>query len=1141
MLGFFYSLRFRVLLVVALGLLPALGLALYTGLAQRKMAEDSAKQLALQLAQETARQYESQVTHSRGLLMDLAQRPEIRGDATAGATLCMNLLKSHPEYNNIGVAGLDGMILFTAMGASSSVNIFDRLYFRQALKTRDFSTGEYQVGRITEKRGIGFGYPVLDATGGVQAVAYCVLDLDWLRRLLAEARLPKDSTLTLIDGNGTILVRHPEPEKWVGRAMSDGSVVKTILSSRTKGTDIGLGADGVQRLYGFVPLWKDSETGGICVAVGVPTALAFAEPYKIAKWNMLCLAIIALLAMLVARAVANQYVLQPIQALVQATRRLAGGDLSARTAVRGRHGELGQLAGAFDEMAEALEKRRIESQQTQATLASERNLLRLLIDSFPDLIYVKDTEGRFLLGNEAVARIMAAVSPDELIGKTDFDYYPKELADRFYADDRQVLTSGTPLKDMEEHYTSCAGPAGWYLTTKVPIRDANGNITGLVGISHDITARKQAAEALRRERDLIMRIMATSPEGIIMADPQGRITYANVRAEQVLGLTKDEMLQRAYNAPEWQITDYEGRPFPEEKLPFSRVVATRQPVTDVRYAIERPDGQRVLLSVNGAPLLDQEGEVDGVVLTVEDITAHVCADEELYRSREMLQYVLDNIPQRVFWKDRNSVYLGCNKLLALDAGLTSPEAIIGKNDFELSWKETAPLYRADDKEVMETGMPKTSYEEPQNRPDGREMWLRTSKVPLHDRDGKVIGVLGTYEDITDRQRLEEELRQAQKMEAVGRLAGGIAHDFNNMLTAILGFSELTLQQLPADSPLRRHVEQINSAAKHTQLLTRQLLTFSRKQVTEPQLLALNTLVSDTGKMLQHLIGENIELEILPGTETAMVRVDPGQIEQVIMNLAVNARDAMPHGGKLIIQTGMAVLDDTYLKRHPGVALGNYATLSISDTGYGMTPEVKAHLFEPFFTTKPSGMGTGLGLATSYGIVKQAGGYISAYSEAGKGTTFMIYLPLVEEGAEPQAPEPATPKLLGGTETILLVEDEIVVREMVGMVLRGLGYTVHEAANGEEALLVIKQSGKQNIDLLITDLVMPHMGGRELASRMQVSHPKTKILFISGYTGELVVRQGELDPGTAFLQKPFVPSVLARKVREILDGRKKARR
>jgi PAS domain S-box-containing protein len=1141
MLSLFYSLRFRLLLVVALGLLPALGLALYTGLAQRKMAEDSAKQLALQLAREAAWQYESLVTHSRGLLVDLVQRPEIRGDATAGTALCMNLLKSHPEYNNIGVVGLDGTVLFTALGASPSVNIFDRLYFQQALNTRDFSTGEYQVGRITKKRGVSFGYPVLDATGGVQAVAYCVLDLDWLGRLLTEARLPKNSTLTLIDGNGMILVRHPEPEKWVGRTMSEVSIVKMVLSSRTEGTDVGLGADGVQRLYGVVPLSKNGETGKTCVAVGVPTALAFAEPYKIAKRNLLYLAIIALLAMLVARVVADQYVLQPIQAMVRATKRLAVGDLSARAAVWGRHGELGQLAGAFDEMAEALEKRRIESQQVQATLASERNLLRLLIDTFPDLIYVKDTEGRFLLGNEAVAHVMAAVSPDELIGKTDFDYYTKELADRFYAEDRQVLTSGTPLKDMEERYTSCAGPAGWYLTTKVPIRDADGNITGLVGISHDITARKQAAEALRRERDLIMRIMATSPEGVIMADPQGQITYANARAEQVMGVTNSEMLQRAYNAPEWQITDHEGRPFPEEKLPFARVVATRQPVTDVRYVIERPDGQRVFLSVNGAPLLDQDGEVDGVVLTVEDITAHVRADEELYHSREMLQYVLDNVPQRVFWKDRNSIYLGCNKLLALDAGLTSPEAIIGKNDFELSWKETAALYRADDKEVMETGTPKTVYEEPQNRPDGRTLWLRSSKVPLHDRDGKVIGVLGTYEDITERRRLEDELRQAQKMEAVGRLAGGIAHDFNNMLTAILGFSELTLQQLPANSPLRRHVEQINSAAKHTQLLTRQLLTFSRKQVTDPQLLALNMLVIDTGKMLQHLIGEDIGLEILPGTETDMVRVDRGQIEQVIMNLVVNARDAMPHGGKLIIQTGKAVLDETYLVRHPGVALGNYATLSISDTGHGMTPEVKAHLFEPFFTTKPSGMGTGLGLATSYGIVKQASGYISAYSEAGKGTTFVIYLPLVEEEAKTQAPEAETPKPTGGTETILLVEDEAVVREMVGMVLRELGYKVHEAANGEEALLVIERNGKQNIDLLITDLVMPRMGGKELASRMQVSHPKTKILFISGYTGELVVRQGELAPDTDFLQKPFVPSVLARKVREILDGRKKARR
>ena len=1141
MLNFFHSLRFRLLLVVVLGLLPALGLALYTGLAQRKMAEDSAKQLALQLAQETARQYESLVAQSHGLLVDLAQRPEVLGDAATGAALCANLLKSHPEYNNIGVVGLDGTVLFTAMGTPPSVNLSDRLYFQKALKTRDFSIGEYQVERIAGKKGVGFGYPVFGARSRIQAVAYCVLDLDWLEQLLDKARLPENSTLTLIDSDGMILVRHPEPKKWVGRKMADRSIVRTILSSRTEGTDIGLDVDGAQRLYGFVPLPKDGKTRGMHVAVGIPTAVAFAEPNKIARWNLLYLVIIASLAMLLARVVADQFVLQPIQALVHATKRLAGGDLGTRAAVRGRRGELGQLAGAFDEMAATLEKRRAESQQAQATLASERNLLRLLINTFPGMVYVKDKQGRFLVANDIVACMMGAASSDGVIGKTDFDFYPQEQADRLNAVDQEVLTTGEPLRDREGPITDYLGVTGWYLSHKIPIRDAAGNVTGLIGIDRDITARKRIEEALRREHGLIVRIMATSPAGIIMVDRQGRITYANTRAEQVLGLTKDAILQRTYQAPEWRITDYEGRPFSEENLPFSRVVATRQPVTNVRHAIERPDGQRVLLSVNGAPLLDQNGEVDNVVLTVDDVTAHVWAEEDLYRSHEMLQYVLDNIPQRVFWKDRNLVYLGCNKPAALDAGLKSPAEIVGKNDFELAWKDTAPLYRADDKQVIETGKPKIGYEETLSQPGGRTMLLRASRAPLHDRDGKIIGVLGTYDDITERQNLEGELRQAQKMEAVGRLAGGIAHDFNNMLTAILGFSELTLQQLPTDSPLRHQIEQINSAAQHAQLLTQQLLTFSRKQVTRPQLLTLNTLVSNTGKMLQHLIGEDIELELLPGRETAVVRVDPGQIEQVIMNLAINARDAMPNGGKLIVQTGAAFLDETYSRRHLGVAIGSYATLSISDTGCGMTPEVKAHLFEPFFTTKPTGRGTGLGLATSYGIVKQAGGHISAHSEVGKGSTFVIYLPLIEKEAETLAPKATTPELLGGTETILLAEDEAVVRDLVGMVLRELGYKVQEAANGEEALRVLEKKGKQKLDLLITDLVMPHMGGKELAARVLAAHPETTVLFMSGYTGEFVIRQGELEPGTAFLQKPFVPSVLARKVREILDNRKKARR
>jgi signal transduction histidine kinase len=382
---------------------------------------------------------------------------------------------------------------------------------------------------------------------------------------------------------------------------------------------------------------------------------------------------------------------------------------------------------------------------------------------------------------------------------------------------------------------------------------------------------------------------------------------------------------------------------------------------------------------------------------------------------------------------------------------------------------------------------------------------------------------------------EEQLRQAQKLEAVGRLAAGVAHDFNNILTAITGHSELLLRQLGADDPRRKNAEQIEKAAYRAAALTRQLLTFSRKQVIEPRVLKLNAVMFNIEGMLRRLIGEDIEFRTLLDPAAGHIKADPGQIEQVIMNLAVNARDAMPNGGKLIITTANTTLDKNHLKYSPDLCAGDYVMLAIADTGTGMSEEVKAHLFEPFFTTKPPGKGTGLGLATCFGIVKQNTGHINVHSELGRGTTFKIYFPQVQPALEPSRVHimPTEAKAAGGNETVLLVEDEPVVRELAVATLREKGYTVVEAANGEEGLRMARQhDGK--IDLVLTDVVMPVMGGKEMADALRTSHPDTKVLFTSGYTEDAMGHHGVLRPGIVFLQKPYMTATLARKVREVLD-------
>ena len=432
------------------------------------------------------------------------------------------------------------------------------------------------------------------------------------------------------------------------------------------------------------------------------------------------------------------------------------------------------------------------------------------------------------------------------------------------------------------------------------------------------------------------------------------------------------------------------------------------------------------------------------------------------------------------------------------------------------------------------------------RADGSPIVVSVSTAPLRRPDGTIYGIMSILMDVTERKAaeetrerltiVEEQLRQSQKMEAVGRLAGGVAHNFNNLLTAISGYSDLLLHRLPDYSTLRRDVEEIRKAGDRAAALTRQLLAFSRRQFLQPKVLDLNTVVTKMGQMLRSLIGENIELSFDLSPSISLVKADPGQIEQVIVNLAVNSRDAMPDGGRITIATADADLSSSYAAAHPEVVPGPHVLLSVADTGQGMSDEAQAHLFEPFFTTKERGKGTGLGLPTVYGIVQQSGGHIRVNSAAEHGSTFLIYLPRVEDpqnGAK-GADRPILPHPSPGTETVLLAEDEEVVRRLAREILSGNGYRVLEAGNGREALL-LSEAHRGEIHLLLTDVVMPKMSGRELGERIRLHRPDLRILYMSGYTDDAILRHGVLVDGIPFLQKPFTAEVLARKVREVLDS------
>jgi two-component system, cell cycle sensor histidine kinase and response regulator CckA len=409
----------------------------------------------------------------------------------------------------------------------------------------------------------------------------------------------------------------------------------------------------------------------------------------------------------------------------------------------------------------------------------------------------------------------------------------------------------------------------------------------------------------------------------------------------------------------------------------------------------------------------------------------------------------------------------------------------------------------------------------------------STKSPYFDLHGELLGLIVISVDITERKKLEEQLRQTQKMEAIGTLSGGIAHDFNNLLTVIKGYSGLVLASSKGGE-VYALVDHIDQAADRAASLTRQLLAYSRRQVLQPKVINLNALVVNLDKMLQRLIGEDINMKTIIDSGLGAVKADPGQIEQVIMNLAANARDAMPKGGRLTIETGHVDLDEDYTSGHPGVAPGPYVMLAVSDTGMGMDAKTRAKIFEPFFTTKQIGRGTGLGLSTVYGIIKQSQGSIEVYSEPGQGTTFKIYLPRVEAVTEKLQKPAVKPARINGVETILLAEDDWHVRELANAILTACGYTVLVADSSTEVIANCERYVGV-IHLLLTDVVMPGMGGREVATQVMARKPGIKVLYMSGHTTNAIVHHGVLDPGTFFLQKPFTPDSLANKVRQVLDN------
>jgi two-component system cell cycle sensor histidine kinase/response regulator CckA len=633
-----------------------------------------------------------------------------------------------------------------------------------------------------------------------------------------------------------------------------------------------------------------------------------------------------------------------------------------------------------------------------------------------------------------------------------------------------------------------------------------------------------SSQELQRNLSVLRGITEGTTDSIFVKDLQGRYLMINSAGARLLGRRVDQVIGK----DDMEVfTPETGR---EIMAGDRKVVASGRTQTYEELGIS--DGvARTYLATKG-PYRDSSGEVIGLLGICRDITDRKLAEEEIRQSQQKLRIHFEHTPLAVVEWDTQ---------LRITEWSPSAERVFGYSREEALGRDASFLVPPALREhVDRMGQDILSHRggtrsaNDNITKDGRTISCEWYNTPLVDESGHMLGVASLVQDVTERVALEERLRQSQKMEAVGRLAGGVAHDFNNLLTVIMGYSQLLTDGLPAASRLKDATAQIRSAADRAAGITRQLLAFSRKQVLSPRVIDLNDIMMNLDTMLRRLIGEDIEVLTVPGRDLGTVKADPGQIEQVIMNLALNARDAMPNGGKLTLETENADLNDTYALEHSPLQPGRYVMLAVSDTGTGMSPETQAHIFEPFFTTKEVGKGTGLGLSMVYGIVKQSGGYIWVYSEPDQGTSFKIYLPRIDQPAESAGSETRVSGVQRGTETILLVEDDAQLRQLASSVLSHCGYKVLPAAGTEEGLALCR-ANHRDIHLLVTDVIMPGMNGRQLAEQVKQISPSTRVLYVSGYTSNAIVHYGVLDPGLWFLPKPFSLSALVAKVREVLDA------
>ena len=766
-----------------------------------------------------------------------------------------------------------------------------------------------------------------------------------------------------------------------------------------------------------------------------------------------------------------------------------------------------------------------ESQQLEHELSESKRYLQTVIDTEPECVKLVAADGALITMNPAGLAMIQADSLEQVKGKSIYTIISPEYRDAFKKLTDEVFAGRSGNLTFE--VIGIKGRHLWLNTHAVPLRNENDDIIALLGITRDVTEQKKAGEDLKKERDFVSAVLDTVGAMVLVLDRDGRIIRFNRTCEEVSGYRFTEVQGRFvwdFLIPPEQVEGIRGV--------FKNLVAGMFPNTYENYWVAK-DGQRKLIAWSNTALLDKDRAVEFVLPTGIDITARRQTEEALLQEKKFSDIVINSLPGVFYLCDESGRLLRWNNNEKEMSGYTSEE-LTNMNMLEF-FREDRDLVMSKMQEVFDTGS--ASVEARVYAKSGQSIPFLLTGFRMIVNDKRYL--VGVGIDISERKRLEEQLQHSQKMESIGTLAGGISHDFNNILTAIIGYGSLMKMKMRDDDPLRHYVEQIIASANRAANLTQGLLAYSRKQLLNIQPINLNNIIRKMELLFERLIGEDVELKSILTDQEVIILADAGQIEQVLMNLVTNARDAMPDGGYVYMETQVVCLDGESAKARDLREPGTYAVISVTDSGMGMDQKTKERIFDPFFTTKEVGRGTGLGLAMVYGIIKQHNGSLEVESDVERGTTIRIYLP-VAETAKGETYPAVSPAIQGGTETILIAEDDKTVRGLVTRILMQCGYTVIEAENGEDAVNKF-MANRGAIKLLLLDVIMPKKNGIEVYEKIRIFEPSIKALFLSGYTADVIQKKGLIEKGLNFLFKPVAMHDLLQKVRSILDGKESAPR